>query len=162
MSFVVFSTPVGYRIYDREKNKILSFRKKEFQAVSALINNCSLNDTEQEILRDLREAGYCQKSSIEKILHPQTNVLNAFLNQKVQNLVLQVTQNCNLRCAYCVYSGNYYNRTHKQEKMSEKAAFQAVDFFMERSTAVENPIIGFYGGEPFLEFELIKKSGELC
>ena len=41
--------------------------------------------------------------------------------------------------------------------MSEEIALRAVDFFMERSSAVESPIIGFYGGEPFLEFGLIKK-----
>ena len=111
----------------------------------------------REIYARLNAAGYCEKSSIETILHPQTPIVDAFLSKKVGNLVLQVTQDCNLRCKYCVYSGNYYNRVHSKHKMSEEIALRAVDFFMERSSAVESPIIGFYGGEPFLEFGLIKK-----
>lgn len=157
MAFVVFSTPVGYRLYDREKNRILALREEEFQALRSLKNGQPLGERGREIYARLNAAGYCEKSSIETILHPQTPIVDAFLSKKVGNLVLQVTQDCNLRCKYCVYSGNYYNRVHSKHKMSEEIALRAVDFFMERSSAVESPIIGFYGGEPFLEFELIKK-----
>lgn len=41
--------------------------------------------------------------------------------------------------------------------MSLETALRAVDFFMERSSGVEEVTIGFYGGEPVLEFELIKQ-----
>ena len=148
MAFVVFSTPVGYRLYDREKNRILALREEEFQALRSLKNGQPLGERGREIYARLNTAGYCEKSSIETILHPQTPIVDAFLSKKVGNLVLQVTQDCNLRCKYCVYSGNYYNRVHSKHKMSEEIALRAVDFFMERSSAVESPIIGFYGGEP--------------
>ena len=157
MAFVVFSTPVGYRLYDREKNRILVLREEEFQTLRSWTAGKPLTETQQIILARLHAAGYCQKGSLERIEHPQTALLDAFLSQKVCNLVLQVTQDCNLRCKYCVYGGNYYNRVHNKNKMSEETALRAVDFFIERSTAVESPVIGFYGGEPFLEFGLIKK-----
>lgn len=41
--------------------------------------------------------------------------------------------------------------------MDEQTALRAVDFIMSHSSDVEEITIGFYGGEPFLEFDLIKK-----
>ena len=41
--------------------------------------------------------------------------------------------------------------------MRVETALRAVDFFLERSSGVEEVTIGFYGGEPVLEFDLIKQ-----
>lgn len=38
-----------------------------------------------------------------------------------------------------------------------ETAFRAIDFLLEHSIDSENLGLGFYGGEPLLEFELIKK-----
>nr|WP_237076397.1 MULTISPECIES: radical SAM protein [unclassified Neglectibacter] len=78
-------------------------------------------------------------------------------SSQLEDLLLQVTQNCNLRCEYCTYSGKYYNRTHSTNHMSFEVASQSVDFFMERAKDKNSVVIGFYGGEPLLEFELIKR-----
>lgn len=34
-------------------------------------------------------------------------LLESYLENRMNQLVLQVTQKCNLRCSYCVYSGDY-------------------------------------------------------
>ena len=83
--------------------------------------------------------------------------MEAALQTQLRQIVLQVTQNCNLRCSYCAYSGSYYNRTHTNKRMRVETALRAVDFFMERSSGIEEVTIGFYGGEPVLEFGLIKQ-----
>jgi len=44
--------------------------------------------------------------------------------------------------------------------MSWETAKMAIDFFLERSRAMPEVIVGFYGGEPMLEFELIKRCVE--
>lgn len=41
--------------------------------------------------------------------------------------------------------------------MSIETAQKAIDYFLEHNSNLANIIIGFYGGEPLLEFELIKK-----
>lgn len=156
MAYIVFRSPVGYHLYDREKNKVIALRRDEYDAFSPQYAK-EFPEERERVLKRFQSKGYCTKSSLEKIEHPIGSVLEAYLTQKASNLVLQVTQNCNLRCSYCVYSGNYYNRQHNHQRMDESTALCAVDFFMKRSAAVEKPIIGFYGGEPFLEFELIKK-----
>lgn len=47
-----------------------------------------------------------------------------------QHLMLQVTQQCNLRCEYCAYSGMYDNRVHSNKRMDFKLAKKAIDFLL--------------------------------
>ena len=42
--------------------------------------------------------------------------------------------------------------------MSWDVAKRAIDFFAEHSTFTDKVQIGFYGGEPMLDIELIKQS----
>ena len=79
------------------------------------------------------------------------------MNGNIRQLILQVTQNCNLRCKYCVYSGSYVNRTHTKKRMSFEIAKQAVDFYFAHNINKDAGVISFYGGEPLLEMDLIKK-----
>lgn len=71
----------------------------------------------------------------------------------VQNLCLLLTQSCNLRCTYCYGDGGTYGTGGE---MDQKTAFQAVDWLMEQSGKVKKLRIGFFGGEPFLKFSLMK------
>jgi uncharacterized protein len=82
----------------------------------------------------------------------------------VSNLVFCITENCNLRCSYCGYSGIYSGeRTHSSNKISFETALKGIDLFfeyidMETRTKKRKALsIGFYGGEPLLEIDLINK-----
>lgn len=80
------------------------------------------------------------------------------MSHSISHMILGVTQQCNFRCQYCIYSGGYQNfRSHSLRRMSEETALKAVDFFAGHSGSVQEPVIGFYGGEPLLEVGLIKK-----
>ena len=73
-------------------------------------------------------------------------------------VTLQLTQMCNLRCEYCIYSENSsYNRNHGNNKMEFETAKRIIDFYYDHSIDSERIAIAFYGGELTLEFNLIKK-----
>ena len=77
---------------------------------------------------------------------------------KCKQLILEVTQSCNLRCKYCTFSGHYaYQRTHNTAEMSWETAKAAVDWFLGTSKSQGEKSVTFYGGEPLLKFDLIKK-----
>ena len=85
-------------------------------------------------------------------------------NFNTNQLILELTQNCNFRCKYCSYSGNYlYMRKHKNLSMSWEIARKSIDYYcdilfsQERTKKNRTVSVGFYGGEPLLEFSLIKK-----
>lgn len=74
-------------------------------------------------------------------------------------MTLQVTQNCNFRCKYCIYSeeGSEKQRSHSQKNMSWKTAKKAVDFLRAHAIDSEDVNISFYGGEPLLKMGLVRQ-----
>ena len=111
----------------------------------------------QDWIKKVQGQGFLSGKRIKKIEHSNTHFLDFFLGHYMGNLILQVTQACNLRCKYCAYSGNYQNRSHGELMMSEETAKKAIDYFIARSSEKSRLAFGFYGGEPFLNFDLIKK-----
>ncbi len=65
---------------------------------------------------------------LEKSEHPVTEYYDSFLNNNLSNIILQITQKCNLNCSYCIYSGNYHNRQHANKWMSVETAKKAIDY----------------------------------
>ncbi len=73
-----------------------------------------------------------------------------------QQLILNVTEQCNLRCKYCIYGGRYCNRrSHSSATMDFEIARQAIDQLLKRPQ--EELHISFYGGEPLLNLNLIQR-----
>lgn len=64
---------------------------------------------------------------------------------------LILTHQCNMRCSYC------FEAEKNDLQMSEETALASVDFLMEQSRDAENLSILFFGGEPLLKFDLIRK-----
>lgn len=74
----------------------------------------------------------------------------------LQQLILNITERCNLRCRYCTYGGIYaHRRGHSNKDMSLDTAQAAVHRFLENLG--EEPCLSFYGGEPLLRFDLIEE-----
>ena len=74
-----------------------------------------------------------------------------------RQLVLNLTEDCNLRCKYCIYTDYYkYTRKPSKSKMKLETGKKAMDYFfkLNEQHARRNPgkrlAINFYGGEPFL------------
>ena len=71
-------------------------------------------------------------------------------------LVLELTQQCNFRCMYCIYSGAYrFERSHSDTRMSEADIDHICTEFFSGSQHPD--YVSFYGGEPLLSFDLIKR-----
>ncbi|MDD4168898.1 MAG: radical SAM protein [Desulfotomaculaceae bacterium] len=66
-------------------------------------------------------------------------------------LELNLTFNCNLTCSYC-----FIHQKSPQDRMTLATAQKAIDLLMERA-AFPHVNITLFGGEPLLEFNLIKK-----
>lgn len=107
-------------------------------------------------IEKLKDRGYLKDRLEFEMVHPMDSTLEYSLERCIGTIALQVTQGCNLRCKYCAYSGNYDNRVHSSKRMSKETAFKAIDFLFDHSIDRERVSLGFYGGEPLLELNLIK------
>lgn len=75
----------------------------------------------------------------------------------LRTLVLTICNNCNLACEYCY--ANQGNWDAPGENMSEEVAFASIDLLLgevKRSNG-DLATISFFGGEPLLRFNFIKK-----
>ena len=154
----LFKTLNNYYLYDTNANSIIKVNEKVYRKLQQGEDN--LNEDPQIV--SLRERGFLQPIQQPEICHPLTDKVESYLQNNLSLLILQVTQNCNLRCKYCVYSGSYINRVHSNKRMNFETAKKAVDFYYNHSKNTEIASVSFYGGEPLLEFELIKKVVAYC
>lgn len=75
---------------------------------------------------------------------------------EVYMFIIAITEQCNLRCTYCCYSGEYEgNHSHNSRTLCE-GDIQAIYDFIDK-TANSKPIrISFYGGEPLVNYPLVQ------
>lgn len=74
----------------------------------------------------------------------------------VDTFIISITEQCNLRCSYCCYSGNYQNnRSHNTSSMS-RMDIDEVFAFIQRTVGKRELKLAFYGGEPLLQPDLLR------
>lgn len=139
-------------IYDLSPETILAKWQNQFNEVRMInsINNIKNIIKKKGVFSHFRPKGIKHPFSTEKIKNK--------LENELMNLHLEVTQQCNMRCFYCCYSGKFaYMRKHNSTYMSFNVAKKAIDFFLNHSNNSRRKYISFYGGEPLLAFPLIYK-----
>lgn len=75
-------------------------------------------------------------------------------------LALFLTYNCNLKCKYCVVRSLSKTSLNRVYKMNSAILFKSIDFFFNNLPTREKVQILYFGGEPLLEFNLLKESVE--
>ncbi len=73
----------------------------------------------------------------------------------VKALCLHVAHTCNLNCAYCFASQGKYHGD--RAVMSLEVGKRALDFLIENSPGRTNLEVDFFGGEPLMNFDMIKE-----
>ncbi|WDV45029.1 Cys-rich peptide radical SAM maturase CcpM [Clostridiaceae bacterium M8S5] len=160
----LFKTPSGYYIFDVNTNSIIKTKKEVYGALEKIMRDKPLDtikDETLEIINSLKEKKYLSSNKVKELEHPLTQYVESRIYNKMKKITLQLTQNCNLRCSYCIYADNKSindkQRVHSNKKMSFDIAKKAIDLLINNSRDEQVINVGFYGGEPVLEFDLIKK-----
>ena len=73
----------------------------------------------------------------------------------VKALCLHVAHTCNLSCDYCFASQGKYHG--ERALMSFEVGKQALDFLMEHSGSRNNLEVDFFGGEPLMNWDVVKR-----
>ena len=73
----------------------------------------------------------------------------------VKALCLHIAHDCNLRCKYCFAATGDFGTGRKLMPLETGKA--AIDFLLEQSEGRENLEVDFFGGEPLMNFEVVKE-----
>lgn len=157
-----------YYLYDFGKNTILQLSEELFKEIKSIqkigvdkyISENSFSDHFNDIIT-LINRGYFKPVTVECVSHYLNSYLEVLENRFVQDLILQVTQDCNFQCRYCLFANDTkVERTHQKINMDYITAQKSVDYLYNHCADANDIIIGFYGGEPLLNFDLIKRITE--
>ncbi len=79
-------------------------------------------------------------------------------NFTIKALCLHVAHTCNLNCSYCFASQGKYHG--ERAIMSYEVGKRAIDFLIENSGYHKNLDIDFFGGEPLMNWDVVKRLTE--
>ena len=153
-----------YFFYDTYTNSIFNVTKAQFSEINELqrigvsaYKKLNKNSEEYTDILMLIKRGLFKEGFLKEIEHPATKHLNVLLDRCVNDITLQVTRDCNFRCRYCLFANNSgIERNHEKIKMPWEIAKKSIDYLYDHSKDIDIITVAFYGGEPMLNFELIK------
>lgn len=154
-----------FYLYDVYKNRLFEITKEHYKELSILneigVDNYLRINSNDKIYKDiiiLIQKGMLKSNFITEIMHPETNYLKSIIDRFISEITLQVTKSCNLRCRYCTFAtNNLITRNHTNDNMSFEVAQKSIDFLYEHSMDCKLLTIAFYGGEPTINFGLIRQ-----
>jgi uncharacterized protein len=111
-----------------------------------------LTDVWQEI-KELYDEGVLYSEDPQIALDPELS-----LYKGLKAICLHVAHDCNLRCEYCFASKGDYKTG--RSLMSKEIALKALDYLVEHSGRRKNIEVDFFGGEPLMNFDVVKAAVE--
>lgn len=170
----LFRTNKNGYLYDTGTNKILACDDAEYilleklmsinvdQAIDSILsqfNKEQIKDISNKLINVIeKENILLTKRASEFGLSAHQRGVEELINNSLGILQLEITENCNLRCEYCVYNPSFHDkRNHGIRKMSLSVAQNAINYLLVHSKGKNKASITFYGGEPLLRYSFIKK-----
>lgn len=150
----VFTSKLGKQyLYETSSN---NFFELDLESRSKIACDCGSTESLRVLGDGFYDEAFGDAPCAAKSTYSADHVPND--DEPPEILVLELTQQCNFRCDYCIYSGAYhYERAHANRSMDTADIALICDrFFSSEKTPA---YVSFYGGEPLLRFDLIK---ELC
>lgn len=159
MYFKTFKTSFDkFYVYEANKNSIYSIKESEFNSLQAIEKN-KYSFKDEAVLKRFNDMGLLKPLNIEKVEHSNLEMLPFKFNKGINNIVLQITQGCNLTCSYCPFAdGNMvYNsfRVNNRKDISIDIIDKSINLLEKNSLCEADKYISFYGGEPLIRKDLI-------
>lgn len=109
----------------------------------------------EECYRQIEELKNAGKLFSKDTFEPMAGELKARTSGVVKALCLHIAHTCNLNCSYCFASQGKYHG--ERALMSYEVGKRALDFLVENSGTRRNLEVDFFGGEPLMNFDVVKK-----
>lgn len=172
----VFELNGNMYIYDAKSHFLTEINEEQLAYI--LDRNLSKHNSMPIYISKLLDIGFFSQIGLSKITPPQEEINNIVCyeieNYFPRKFFLDITEECTLRCKYCFYTNeDEEKRRHTQNHMDEYTAYKAIDYYYARYACAVNklprnifkneqrmlpPNLSWWGGEPLLQFDLIKKT----
>lgn len=162
--YLKFRTDEKCYVYDTYSNHILETPERLWDGFESALEEARRRnpDTDdatahtsapEEDIAQVREAlgaGYLQPCHIKTMRFYDTEgMLLRRMTTRMPQLTLELTERCNSRCRYCLYTYDS-DRLSQGRDMSLDTARNAVRVFLDHSVDADERTVSFWGGEPLL------------
>ena len=160
MESIAFQTQYSnYYLYSPSTKTIVPLSKDMYDIISH-------QNKDTETLRQLKEYGYLDDftSPLDACITGNA-IQNALIN--LSQIIFETTTLCNLRCEYCCYSEGYDTFDSRRGVLGNlkfETAKIIIDYLVvlfqreAKSDAPKEPFaISFYGGEPLMNFDVVRQ-----
>lgn len=158
--------------FDTGTGKVFEVNSNVYYILQKILDNADkedlLNDSDvtvealNEVYSSIMQENILKAPVLEGFIGSQITDLEGQLTKHRAQITLELTERCNLRCKYCIYNegqGGYRNFGNRD--MTYEIAKQGIDDLIENS-GDDSIYVGFYGGEPLLKFDLMKRCIDYC
>ncbi|MBE5963990.1 MAG: thioether cross-link-forming SCIFF peptide maturase [Lachnospira sp.] len=130
------------------------FEEKELNEICDILKDTYAKEEIKEAYEEIKELKDAGMLFTEDIYEPYIKDIK-LKDTVVKALCLHIAHDCNLACKYCfAEEGEYHGR---RALMSFEVGKKALDFLVEHSGARKNLEVDFFGGEPLMNFEVVKQ-----
>lgn len=135
--------PLAFHIIEQigdDKSTIVASLKNEYSVEA-------IEETYEEIMQLVEDGilSLTEEISIGEITYPKP---------VIKAMCLHISHDCDLRCKYCFASqGDFHG---DRLLMSEETGRKALEFLVENSGNRRNLEVDFFGGEPLMNFDVVK------
>lgn len=164
-------------LFDAKSFLLIEVSDDDISAIHNYYFGLNREDISLEI-KELMKYNVCLPGPLDK-LTPNKDQLRMILKKQIRNyvprkLMIEVTEECSLRCKYCFFTNKESNRRkHSERTMPLDIAYRAIDYYYERYSSVlqcltiseiesvvkkNPPNLSWWGGEPLTNFELLIKT----
>ena len=141
--------------YDIIGDFLAKDRKTIVSELSEKYKNEASYDEIEECYSQIEELKCDGRLFAEDTFRDKAGELKARTSGVVKALCLHVAHTCNLNCSYCFASqGKYQGERAVMDFETGKAA---LDFLIKNSGSRKNLEVDFFGGEPLMNFDVVKK-----
>lgn len=119
-----------------------------FEKMQDRYSNQDIKETYDELYKLYENGQLFSSDSYEKFANMMTEA-------PVKAMCLNVAHDCNLRCEYCFAAKGDFGRGRML--MPLEIGKKAIDFLIENSGTRHNLELDFFGGEPLMNFDVVKQ-----
>ncbi len=166
---LVFETKEKKYYYDSITGKVLVCGEWEYKIISNILDGefernyliaethpDGFEDAVNNVIDAIKGENILRKSRFSRMYIRED--YESLIDNKFNQVILELTERCNLRCGYCTYNEDCdSDRGFGERDMSEEVARKAIDYAIAHSTESDILHVTFYGGEPLLRYDLMKK-----
>jgi len=155
-------------VLDLHTNKLFLLEAAETKVLQRWLNGEKLSflskeyPLEIERIRKLQEQGlFCCDKPQELAFRQGWKDLQKKVTLERECTIIEITQECNLRCKYCIFGGGFNDRRmHSSKRMSIDLLHKTIGEALRHGEKSETIFLGLYGGEPLSAFDLVESAVE--